>query len=942
MSWIATAKIFKYHSQYKSMPATSKQGTKVSSTSSAAKTKKIAPMPERRRASLTPLSAYWLKDVVRAFVAHSNFPDALAVSFAIASISLALPFFPLPVLLVVIAAVFVLAMIHPLLGLVGMLFGTLPIFVYQVPLLAWLFTIFISLSLFLGYKHYRTITFIYMLIALPFSVLGYFLEIPALVMTILAVGLKRASIVVTVVVLMIAVLSGLTGLQNSGAISYNPSPAHTVIAGSPYASLIVPSQHMPTLQGFAAAVGSSWSTFASFSTTSHIIDGLYASLIPLGYNTVFIFIQIAVWLIVVFAISNFAIQSRSRYKGVESSLFSILIPIAYVLISYTSSTPFNFYIFTGFVIAPLVLLVLEFNNISVVRALEVMKQDFRSKFGEAFENLTSGTSETFADVVDYEETKKELTTSILAPIEHREISGAYNIKPAKGILLFGPPGTGKTLLMRALANEIHAGFFYVKTSSILSPYPGESAQSISRIFGIAKKHAPSILFFDEIDSIAGNREVLESESGRQVMSALLSEMDGFQKMEGVVIVGATNLPQVLDPSIMRPGRFDKIIYMPLPDVNARTMLFEYYLKNLPISEDINYAKLAGITNRFSPADIQNVCSESARTVANVAVNENKMLTMFTEDIIAVIKKTKPSTSLAQIDEYNQFKMDYERRTHQEMKVEDENATSMHDVIGLEEAKKALFEAVEVPIMHPELVKKYDIRNIRGILLFGPPGTGKTMLMRAVANDLGNVHIITVSGADISKAGLEKATATMKQAFDRAKENAPSILFVDEIDAVVPAREGASELGVQLTGEFLEELDGVKEQYNVVLVATTNRPDSVDPALLRPGRIDKLIFAPPPTSAGRIDIFKLNLKKAPVDESVDFEKLASLTAGFTGADISNICRQAKMETLEQSLKSNAEAKISMDMLTKIIQATRPSAPTGIMSKYLSFLARYGQR
>lgn len=904
--------------------------------------KRPAPKNAEKAYKATPLYFYKFKDMLRQLVSQQNFPDAVAAVFALAAVASALPLFPLPFLAVMLVLTFVITLLQPAVGLIVLLFETFPMFLYQIPLVAWLFTLFMSISLFAGFRHYRSIIFIYALLALPFSPFGWILELPVFVITILTIGLKRGAIAALVTVLVVSMSSGLAGLQNTGSIAFNFVEPFAAVTTAGVNLYTVPNQIGPMLLSFPPAFSGAVTIFTSFAVAEKIFSGLSLAFGAVIDNFALVLLQMLVWVFVAFVISNYAVKSRSKYKGTEASLFAIMIPVTYIGLSYLTGLQFSPLVIIGFIITPPILLALEFNDITVVRALEVMKQDFRGKFGSVFEDLTTGTKETLDDVANYDDVKKELKEAVLAPIEKRELAGAYNIKPPKGILLFGPPGTGKTYLMRALANELRAGFFYIKASQILSPYPGQSAQTIERMFTIAKKHTPAILFFDEIDNIASNREIQESETGRQILSTLLSEMDGFQKIDGVVIVGATNVPQFLDPSIMRPGRFDKILYIPLPNAQGRKKIMQYYFKKLPIVQDIDYEKLAAITDRYSGADIKTLSENVAREAAEDSTGKGKVLKISMADIVKMIKMTKPSSSLAQIDKYNQFKVDYERRTHQSPPEDIANKITTADVIGLDEAKKALHEAVEVPILHPELLKKYDIKNIKGILLFGPPGTGKTMLMRAVTSELGDVHLITLSGNEISKYGPERAIESIRQTFDRAKENAPAIVFIDEIDAVVPSRDSATEKGVQFTGEFLEQLDGLKSEYNIVMVATTNRPDALDPALLRPGRIDKIIYVGPPSRDDRLQIFKNNMAKVPHNEEINFEKLADVTQGYTGADIANICRQAKMNALEQSIRSAEEEGISTDELLKIIQSNKPSAPSLVVGRYLSFLAKYGQR
>ncbi len=894
----------------------------------------------KRERLYIPLTFYYIKDLLRDLANHKNFPDSVLSVFAMVSVAIAFPFYPLLILIPLILIVFFLSRLHPLAGLLGLLFFTFPMFVYQAPLLGWLYLIFLAAALFVGYKNTDTIAVTYALAMLPFSYLGFITEVPAFVMSVLFLGFKRGIIVTVIALLLIPIISGLTGLTNTAPFVYNQAGFRNLIGSSPLVQFLTPSSSAPALAGFGHAFSSAFSNFINFNVSGNIFNGIGLAILALAYNIEITGLQIVVWLIVVFAIVNHVLKSRSGYRGTEAGLYSVVILLTYAFLIYVSGFQLNPAALFGFVLTSPIIFVLELNDVNIVRALEVMKKDFIGKFGEAFEDLTSGTHETLNDIGDYVETKKELTEAILEPIEHMEIAGAYNIKPAKGILLFGPPGTGKTLIMRALSNEIRAKFFYVKTSSIISPYAGEGAQMLTKIFNMVKKSPPAVLFFDEIDGIAGKRESQQSEEAKILLSMLLAEMDGFQRMQGIVVVGTTNVPQLLDPAILRPGRFDKVIYMPLPDKDARVAVFEYYSRKYPFASDVDYEKLSSITQRFSNADIANVCAEAARHVAEIALKKSQILKIETDDLMRVIKGTRPSTSIGRLGEYEKFRMDFERRMYREGEAEKKEKMAIDDVVGLADAKKALYEALEVPILHPKLVKEYDIKNITGILLFGPPGVGKTMLMTAVSNEIGEYKMIKLSGTDLVKGGYDMAAETISDVFNRAKENTPSIVFVDEVDSLVPKRENAAETDVRITAEFLKQFDELKETEGIVLVGTTNRPDAIDPAMIRPGRFDKLIFVGAPSKDERAELFRRNLEKAPC-EQIDYEKLAAATNGFTGADIVNVCSEAKMAALEARINSSKEERITNESLLQIIKATRPSAPDSVFGRYQAFLYLHGR-
>ncbi len=598
-----------------------------------------AKLANRTPSLLTPFSYFWLKDVIKQVITYKHFPDSLIISFAFLSIAIAFKAYPLLALVPILVIIFTLTLIHPLIGLIALLFFSYPPLIYQAPLLAWVFGMFVAASLFAGFLHYRTISFLFSMIMLPLSPIGAFLELPVFIIAILVLGFKRASIAMVVSFFVIAMFAGLTGLPVSAPIAYNSTAANSQIVKNTIAQYLIPSKPQPSIANFGRDIAASFQTFFSLNVTTQIFNGFGLAGRAIAFSFPILAIQLLVWIMVTFAVSNYAVKSRSAFKGTEASFFGIIIPVVYALSAYLGNAPANLAAaIVSFMITPILLFLLESQNIEVVQALNVMKQDILNKFGAEMGLVTP--KETFNDVADYDNIKKELNEAVITPIEHREITGAYGVQPAKGILLFGPPGTGKTLIMRALANEIRAGFYYISAPSLISAYPGESTQMLTQIFETAKKHAPAVVFIDEIDAVGRKRSDEIVEPVREILTTLLTEMDGLQDLKNVVVLAATNRPEDIDPALLRPGRFDKIIEIPMPDAQARLEILKVHTRRMPLDKDVDLQELAAATENYTGAEIENVVREAGmyaiRAKRNVVKKEDFMHAL--EDIKPAIPK----------------------------------------------------------------------------------------------------------------------------------------------------------------------------------------------------------------------------------------------------------------------------------------------------------------
>ncbi|KYH36944.1 MAG: AAA family ATPase, CDC48 subfamily [Candidatus Bathyarchaeota archaeon B23] len=513
---------------------------------------------------------------------------------------------------------------------------------------------------------------------------------------------------------------------------------------------------------------------------------------------------------------------------------------------------------------------------------------------EPVPELEITTRTTYEDIGGLDEAIRRIREMVELPLRHPEIFQRLGIDPPKGVLLHGPPGCGKTLLARAVANESDANFYAINGPEIMSKFYGESEARLRKTFEEAERNAPSIIFIDEIDAIAPKRSEVTGEVERRVVAQLLALMDGLKGRGNVIVIGATNRPEALDPALRRPGRFDREIEIGIPDRDGRLEILQIHTRGMPLAEDVDLEKLADITHGYTGADLAALCREAAmkalrRYLPKIDLEEKRIpkeildqMVVTMEDFLASYREITPTAM-------------------REVYIETPNV-HWDDIGGLEEVKQRLKEAVEWPLKNPEAFRRMGITPPKGILLYGPPGCGKTLLARAVATE-SEANFISVRGPEIFSKWVGESEKAIREIFRKARMAAPSIIFFDEIDAIAPSRGlgfGDSRVTERVISQLLTEIDGLIALQNVVVIGATNRPDILDTALLRPGRFDRRIYVPPPDYEARLEILKIKTREMPLAEDVNLEELARKMEGYSGADIDSVCREAAINALRRDI------------------------------------------
>jgi len=496
------------------------------------------------------------------------------------------------------------------------------------------------------------------------------------------------------------------------------------------------------------------------------------------------------------------------------------------------------------------------------------------------------------------------------PLKHPELFDRLGIDPPKGVLLYGPPGTGKTLIAKAVANESGASFYTINGPEIMSKFYGQSEENLRKVFEEAEKSAPSIIFLDEIDAIAPKRSEVHGEVERRVVSQLLTLMDGLKGRGKLIVIGATNIPDSIDPALRRPGRFDREIRIDVPDRNGRKEILQIHTRGMPMSEDCNLDELADITYGFVGADLAALAREAAMSALRRYLPEIDLEKPIPVDMLEKMIVT--------MDDFKNAHRGIDPSAMREFFVEIPKV-SWDDIGGLEEVKQALREAVEWPLTQPEVFKRMGITAPRGILLYGPPGTGKTLLAKAVASE-SKANFISIKGPEVLSKWVGESEKAVRELFKKARQVAPTIVFLDEIDSIAPRRgafEG-SHVTESVVNQLLTSIDGLESMEGVVIIGATNRPDIIDPGLLRPGRFDRLIFIPAPDKIARLEIFKIHTKNMPLAKDVSLEELADKCNNYSGADIEGLCREAAMLALRGDIKAKEVKNIHFEYAMKIIR------------------------
>jgi len=530
---------------------------------------------------------------------------------------------------------------------------------------------------------------------------------------------------------------------------------------------------------------------------------------------------------------------------------------------------------------------------------------------------------TYDDLGGLKNEVQKIREMVELPMRHPELFEKIGVEAPKGVLLYGPPGTGKTLLAKAVAGETNANFTSLSGPEIMGKYYGESEERIRDIFKQAEENSPSIIFIDEIDSIAPKREEVTGEVEKRIVSQLLTLLDGMKSRGKVVVIAATNRPDSIDPALRRPGRFDREIEIGIPDEEGRNDILAIHTRGMPIDDKVKLDDIAKITHGFVGADLEILAKEAAmrslrKILPEIDLDQDKI----SSEILQKIKVTE--------EDFRDALKEVKPSALREVLVEIPNVT-WDDVGGLEELKEELKETVEWPIKHKEAYDYVDVEAPKGVLLYGPPGTGKTLIAKALAKTTES-NFISIKGPELLSKWVGESEKGVREIFRKARQAAPCIIFFDEIDALAPRRSGgdSSHVSESVVSQILTEIDGLEELHNVLIVGATNRLDIVDDALLRPGRFDRIIRVPNPDAKSREKIFKIHTRKKPLDSNINISEIVERTDGFSGAEIESVANRAAVKALKRYVEGKSqnfkEIKITQQDLIDSIEKVKPDLST----------------
>jgi transitional endoplasmic reticulum ATPase len=555
---------------------------------------------------------------------------------------------------------------------------------------------------------------------------------------------------------------------------------------------------------------------------------------------------------------------------------------------------------------------------------------------------TQTPSVTYEDIGGLDDELEQVREMIELPMRHPELFQQLGIEPPKGVLLHGPPGTGKTLIAKAVASEIDAHFQTISGPEIMSKYYGESEEQLREVFEEAEEKAPAVIFIDEIDSIAPKRDETAGDVERRVVAQLLSLMDGLEERGDVVVIAASNRVDAIDPALRRGGRFDREIEIGVPDKDGRTEILQVHTRGMPLAEKVDLEEYAANTHGYVGADIEQLAKEAAM---NALRRIRPQIDLEAEEIDAEILEELRVTET----DFSEAMKGITPSGLREVFIEVPDVT-WAQVGGLESTKERMRETVQWPLEYPEVFDQMDLDSPRGVLLYGPPGTGKTLLAKAVASEAKN-NFISVKGPELLNKYVGESEKGVREIFEKARQNAPTVIFFDEIDAIAGQRGrqmGDSGVGERVVSQLLSELDGIESLEDVVVIATTNRPDLIDDALLRPGRLDRHIHVPIPDQAARRAIFEIHTRNKPLADSVDLDELARRTENYVGADIEAVCREATMQATrefinsvepEEAAKGAQNVRVTAEHFEHALKEVSPSIDEEIKRRYQELEERF---